>query len=232
MSIQIDIQALSMDALVELFVLDATSLGGIISRFHAGTNQLLGPVVWQGNTYEAMPIEASGFEWNGKGKLPRPSLRMQNVDGLIGALMDTYDDMIGAVVTRKRTFAKYLDAVNFPGGANPTADPAAFFQDDVYSVNRKIAHTKQSVELELSSSFDVHGVMIPRRQLIQHACTWEYRSAECSYAGPPVAKVDDTYTNVSTEDRCGKRIASCELRFGGAAVLPFGGFPGVGIIQR
>lgn len=231
MSIQTDIQSLSTDALVELFVVDATPLGGTLYRFHAGTNQLNGSVVWQGETYPAMPIEVEGFEYTGQGKLPRPIMKVQNVDGIIGALCDTYDDLIGAVVTRKRTFVKYLDAVNFPGGVNATADPTAVFPDDVYSINRKSSHTKLVIEFELTSSFDIQGVMLPRRQIIQHTCLWVYRSAECSYAGAPVATIDDVPTANPALDLCGKRVASCKLRFGEHGVLPFGGFPGVGVVE-
>ena len=226
-----DIQNLAAEALIELYVVDATSLGGVVSRFHAGTNQLKTSVIWQGNTYAAMPVEVSGFELTGKGKLPRPTMRMQNVDGLIGVLVDTYDDLIGTVVTRKRTFVKYLDAINFTGGVNITADPTAAFPDDVYAINRKVSHSKLAIEFELTSSFDVHGVLLPRRQIIQHVCLWQYRSAECSYAGGAVAKADDTPTGDINLDACGKRILSCQRRFGTTAGLPFGGFPSAGVLQ-
>lgn len=231
MSIQTDIHALATGALIELFVVDATALGGTLYRFHAGTNQLNGSVVWQGQTYPAMPIEVTGFEYTGQGKLPRPIMKVQNVDGIIGALCDTYDDLIGAVVTRKRTFVKYLDAVNFPGGVNATADPTAVFPDDVYGINRKSSHTKLVIEFELTSSFDIQGVMLPRRQIIQHTCLWVYRSAECSYTGGAVATIDDVPTGLIENDACGKRVASCKLRFGANGVLPFGGFPGVGVVS-
>lgn len=226
-----DVQQLAADALVELLELDAAPLGGILYRFHSGTNQLKASVVWQGNTYAPMPVEIDGFEYNGKGKLPRPTLRLQNVDGIMGAVVDTYQDLIGAKVTRKRTFAKYLDAANFPSGTNPTADPTAAFPDDIYFVNRKLSHTKTVVELELASSFDIQGVRLPRRQIIQHVCLWAYRSAECSFAGGAVADADDVPTTDLAQDVCGKRVASCKMRFGATAVLPFGGFPGVGVIS-
>lgn len=230
MTIQADIQALAGDAIIELFVVDATALGGTLSRFHAGTNALKADVVWQGNTYPAMPIEVSGFEYSGKGKIPRPTMRVQNVDGLMGALVDTYDDMIGTVVTRKRTLARYLDAVNFPGGVNPTADPTAVFPDDVYAVNRKVSHTKLAIEFELAANIDVQGVMLPRRVIVQHICTWGYRSAECGYAGGAVATSQDVPTTDIALDVCGKRPTSCTLRFGANSPLPFGGFVGAGVI--
>lgn len=230
MGIREDIQKLATEALIELFVLDATALGGTVSRFHAGTNQLKGAVVWQGQTYAAMPVEATGFEFTGKGTVPRPTLRAQNVDGLIGASCDTYDDLIGATVTRKRTFAKYLDVVNFPGAVNPSADPAAAFPDDVYFIHRKALQSKHLVEFELAAAWDVQGVQLPRRQIIQHLCSWIYRSAECGYTGAAVATIEDVPTGILAQDQCGKRIASCKLRFGTTAPLPFGGFPGAGVL--
>lgn len=231
-SIYTDVQELAADALIELYEVDATTLGGALSRFHAGTNQLKTNVIWQRNTYVAMPVEVAGFELTGKGKLPRPTMRMQNVDGLIGALVDTYHDLIGAKVTRKRTFKKYLDAVNFTSGANSTADPTAAFQDDVFFIHRKSSHTKFTIEFELTSSFDVQGVLLPRRQMMQHLCMWQYRSTECSYAGGAVADALDVPTTVLANDVCGKRVVSCTMRFGATAALPFGGFPGIGVVRQ
>lgn len=232
MTIRADIQRLAVDAIVELFVLDATALGGAVFRFHAGTGPTKAAVVWQGASYSPMPIEATGFEVTGNGKLPRPILRVQNVDSLLGALVDAYQDLLGARVTRKRTLLKYLDAVNFPGGVNPAADPLGEFPEDRYAIARKTTHTKTLIEFELASPFDVQGVKLPRRQILRDVCPWRYRSAECGYAGPPVATIDDVPTTSEVADVCGKRLVSCRLRFGEFGDLPFGGFPGVGVLTQ
>jgi len=176
-------------------------------------------------------VQASGFEFSGGGTLPQPKIQVANVTGLIGALCRELDDLVGAKLTRKRTFVKYLDAVNFSGGVNPTADPNAAFPDDVWFINRKSVETREVVEFELSAAFDVQGVKLPRRQIIANICPWQYRSAECGYAGGAVADVNDTATGVLANDVCGKRLASCRLRFGAFAPLPFGGFPGAGLIR-
>jgi phage-related protein len=118
MSIDQDIRALAPGNLVELFELDATAIGGSVVRFHNGSNGLRSNVVWQGNTYSAFPIEATGFEFNGRGQLPRPKVKIANVTGLVGVLTRDYGDLLGAKLTRRRTLAKYLDAVNFPGQRN------------------------------------------------------------------------------------------------------------------
>lgn len=231
MTIQSDIQSLAPGSLVEMFVVDLTSIGDSVYRFHAGTNELKAAVVWQGNTYSPLPIMASGFEVNGQGTLPRPSIKVANITGVMGTLVNSLDDLIGGKVTRKRTMVKYLDAVNFTGGVNATADPNQYFPDEVYFINRKVSENKVFIEFELSSAMDVQGIMLPRRQVIQNTCAWVYRSAECSYAGGAVADINDNPTTVLANDVCGKRLVSCKARFGAYAQLPFGAFAGAGLIS-
>lgn len=223
--IQSEIQSLSPSAIVELFELDYSNYtSGTIVRFHAGTNQLNSPVVWKGVEYIPMPIEATEFEMSTSGSLPRPKMRVANVDGIISATIMTFDDLVGAKVTRKRTMVKFLDAVNFQGGVNPTADPSQAFQDDIWYVERKVSETRYMVEWELSSAFDLMGVKLPYRQVIQNSCTWRYRGAECGWTGANFDKNDAPCD--PSADECAKRLSSCRARFGQTAILPYGGFPG------
>lgn len=226
-----EIQKLAPSAVIELFVLDLSLFGQGPVRFHAGTNALLQRVVWQGHAYEAFPIQVEGFEFNGGGQVPRPRLRVANVTGSITALVLSYQDLVGARITRKRTLAKYLDAVNFEGGLNPTADPMAEFADDVYCVDRKSRETREVVELELAASFDLEGVSLPRRQIVQNVCPWSYRGAECGYTGSAYFNASDELVSSRAQDTCGKRLASCQRRFGTNAELPFGGFPAAGLFR-
>lgn len=231
MTIAADIQSLTPGSLVELFVLDLTSVGGSVLRFHAGVNNLLANVVWQGVMYTAMPMEVDGFAMTSKGTLPRPKIRVSNYAGLIGTYCKTYNDMIGAKVTRKRTLTKYLDAVNFTGGVNATADPNMHLLDDIFFIDRKSAENRLIVEFELAAAFDVQGVSLPRRQFIQNVCAWRYRSAECGFSGGAIAAADDSVTTVLEHDVCGKRLTSCKLRFGQYDPLPFGAFPSAGLVR-
>ena len=102
LAITSEIQKLAPSAVIELFVLDLSLFGQGPVRFHAGTNALMQRVVWQGNAYEAFPIQVEGFELNGGGQVPRPRLRVANVTGSITALVLSYQDLIGAKITRKR----------------------------------------------------------------------------------------------------------------------------------
>lgn len=129
MGINADVQKLELGALVELFELDASEIGGAVQRFHSYTQ--VGPIYWQGKQYDPWAIQAEGFEQVGEGQQPSPTLRVGNIGqdekgnplaGVISALCIHLDDLVGARVVVRRTLGKYLDAANFPEG-NPTADP-------------------------------------------------------------------------------------------------------------
>lgn len=231
-SILKEINGLAPSAVIELFVLDGSAIGMADPfYFHSGTNGLQQNITWQGQVYVRFPIEASGFEISGQGTLPRPKLRVSNYMGTITAYLLQYGDLAGAKVTRKRTLKKFLDAVNFTGGVNPTADPTAYYPDDVFYIDRKAVETRDVVEFELASSMDLAGIRLPRRQIVQNLCPWKYKGGECGYTGTNYFKSDDTATDDVALDVCGKRLSSCKKRFGQTSELPFGGFPGAGLFR-
>lgn len=223
-SITSEIQKLAPSAIIELFEIDASNLGGGINRFHAGTNNLNHNIIWQGNEYTRFPITVSGFEVTGQGTLPRPKVQVSNFMSAISTLVLQYNDLQGAKFTRKRTLKKYLDAVNFPDGLNPDADPEAAFPDDIYFIDRKSSENRHGVEFELAASLDLAGIQLPRRQIIQNVCVWKYRGGECGYTGDAKFTITDQPTSDPSKDVCGKRLGSCILRFPDQQ-LPFGGFP-------
>ena len=168
-----NLQDMNPSAIIELFTLQlSTALHGAntIYRFHAGSSlNANGQITWDGNAYLRFPIQASGFSFQ-KGQLPRPKLTISNGTGLISAILLTVNeitagnDLTGAKVTRIRTLAKFLDAVNFSNGTNATADPTAEFPREVYSIDRKSSENREIVEFELAAPTDLAGVMIPGRQ--------------------------------------------------------------------
>jgi lambda family phage minor tail protein L len=225
------IQSLTPDALVEFFIIDLLPIGvNEQYYFHNGINGLGTDITWQGQIYTRFPIEAEGFEWKGTGTQPRPTLRVGNITGLLSALANENNDLVGVKVKRLRTFSKYIDAVNFSGG-NLSADPNIHAPDETWFVDRKSNENWIFVEWELRGGGDLTGVKLPKRQCIQNVCLWKYRSAECSYIGGAVADVVDVLTNDLAFDVCGKRLSSCKLRFPEPAQLPFGGFPALGLLR-
>ena len=167
------LQDINPSAIIELFILQLdTALHGAntIYRFHAGSNlNANGKIVWAGNEYLRFPIQASGFAFQ-KGQLPRPRIVISNATGLMSSILltvnetTTGNDLTGATVTRIRTLAKFIDAVNFADGTNATADNTAEFPQEVYSIDRKSAETRETVEFELAAPTDLAGVRIPKRQ--------------------------------------------------------------------
>ena len=167
------LQDINPSAIIELFTLQlSTALHGAntVYRFHAGSNlNANGKIVWAGNEYLRFPVQASGFAFQ-KGQLPRPKLIISNATGLISSILlsvnetTTGNDLTGATVTRIRTLAKFIDAVNFADGTNATADNTAEFPKEIYSIDRKATETREIVEFELAAPTDLAGVRIPGRQ--------------------------------------------------------------------
>ena len=101
------------------------------------------------------------------------------------------NDLTGAKLTRLRTLAKYIDYTNFgtegyletaddyeiqteDGGTiqmEELHDPASSdstqqLPEEIYFVDRKALETREMVEFELASAFDLAGVRIPKRQCL------------------------------------------------------------------
>ena len=169
-----NLQNTNPSAIIELFTLQLdNSLHGAttIYRFHAGSSlKDNGEIVWAGNSYQRFPIKAEGFAFR-QGQLPRPTLTVSNALGTITAILLSVNtttagnDLTGATVTRIRTLARFLDAVNFPGDINPygTPDNTAEFPQEIYKIDRKSAENRDTVQFELASVLDLAGIRAGRQ---------------------------------------------------------------------
>jgi len=212
---------------VDLFTLDiaillpAGSSEQSIYRFCNWTQVNGNDVVYDGETYVALPLQASGFELNTTGQLERPSITFANVGLAITGLTNTYEDLVGAKVQRIRTLTTYLDG-------QPAADPNAYWGPDEWVVEQKSSENKLGVTFQLAVPFDLEGRSLPGRRLLREQCQWIYRSnIGCHYSGGGYWNVNDEPVVSPGLDKCGKRLTSCRLRFGEGNRLPFGGFPGL-----
>ena len=226
-----ELSVLAPNTIIELFEMHlSNNLHGSndIYRWHEGCNaDIDGNIVWGGNAYTRLPVEATGFEYSTAGSLPRPTLTFSNLDGVMTTLLllvngtTVGNDLGGAEIRRIRTLKKFLDGES-------TADPNAQWPMEIWYIDRKAGETREVVSFELATKLDLPGVKIPKRQLVGNVCQWEYRSSECSYTGSNYWNAQDQVVNTLAEDRCGKRLGSCKLRFGQNAVLPYGSFPSAG----
>lgn len=225
---------------VQLFELDLTPLKLAPELLPPGGRLYFSPsslgeeqIKYKDQTYASVPIEATGFEITGRGQLPQPTLRIANVNNLAGSLAASYEDLVGAVLTRTVTFSQFLDG-------QPMADPDAAFPPSVWEVVQKAKQNKLYIEWSMASFLDRSGEEIPKRKVWKRTCLWPYRVFDrstgdfdysdvqgCSYAGAAMYDVDRNPVTDKKLDVCGKSLADCKCRFGDKSVLPFGGFLGV-----
>jgi len=232
-SVYEELAVLCQNAIIELFELQLdTTLHGASTTYywHNGVNAAVtGNIVFASNTYVRLPVEATGFDYTSSGSLPRPTLRISNLFSDMTTLLllvnatTPGNDLGGATVRRIRTLKKFLDG-------EAAADPNARFPTEIWYVDRKSNENRDLVEFELASKFDLAGVMLPQRQIIANVCQWKYRGAECGYTGSNYWNVNDQAVGTLAADVCGKRVESCKLRFGATAELPFGSYPGAGLV--
>lgn len=171
-------------------------------RFHSGVSGIEQNIIWQGNEYVRFPVEFTGFESNAKGTIPRPTVKVANLAGAISSLLYKFENLIGAKVTRKRTMYKYLDAINFPDGQNPDENQEIEFPNEIYYVSRKVVENNLYVELELSPSWDLQGIKLPRRLCTQNICMWQYKGLECGYGEvATLVRLQQAFANTGTPEK-------------------------------
>lgn len=219
---------------IELFRFDATPAGGQVYYFTT-TSPDGNPVVFGGVTYNPFDIEFEGFQVNGTGSLPQPTMRIATTNGVFQGVVNTFGDLLGCEIQRLRTFKRFLDG-------EPDEDPTAYIGPDKFLIERKVSENPIYVEWQLSAAIDQEGKMLPGRRVIRDTCPWRYRiwnatagsfdysKAQCPYTGSNYYDRQGSPTTAAN-DRCGRRISDCRLRFGAGNELPFGGFPGAARIN-
>lgn len=206
-------------ALIVLWEIDLTEVGGDRYFFCNEQNEKGEPVTWQGRQYQAYPIQGSGFEMNGKGASARPTLKVSNLHGMVTGMAEDLQSLVGATVVRRRVYARFLDAVNFVAG-NPEADPEQELSDR-WVVEQMSQLTAMTASFVLATPTETDGALFPGRIMLANTCMWDYRGDECGYNGPAVADEFDNPTTDIRKDRCSKCMRGCELR---RNVGNFGGF--------
>tara|TARA_E500000318_G_scaffold111311_2_gene129458 strand:+ start:290 stop:1348 length:1059 start_codon:yes stop_codon:yes gene_type:complete len=178
-------------ALLEFYILyyDYQSDSQEQLHFHGGSNGIAGKIIFNGQEYLPLPIEGEAFEVLGDQRLPRPKLRISNAGFYVSSLLRRYDNLNGAKLVRRRTFAKFLDDENFDNNVNPwgAANPNARLPDEKYFISRVAAENKLLVEFELVSSLELENINIPARKISSRYCTWIYRGFGCRYGSDTTA---------------------------------------------
>jgi len=184
-------QSINPGSVIELFELttDAALHGSATTyRFHAGTNEVNnGNIIWDGNTYIAIPMEAEGFKY-ANGQLPRPTLTISNFTNVITAILLNVNivtpgnDLTGAVVKRRTTLARFLDSANFdPVATTTTSTTTIADPSDVETVT----YTVTVVNVGGSNYFAINGVTNPVLTM-KRASTYIFNQADATNANHPL----------------------------------------------
>ena len=160
----IELFKFSFDKNVNTFTTEQIANGDDVYYYHAGTNEIKTDIVFNGQSYTALPVKVTGFNKTTRGTLPRPKFEIANTDSAISALIILYNP-IHAELLRIKTCKKFLDAVNFTSGSNSTADPTAIFEaDDRWYVDRVVNENPNTVVLELTGKIDMTNLRLPKRK--------------------------------------------------------------------
>lgn len=184
-------------------------------------------ISYEGNEYDAVPIDISGQDIRVTGTYPRPKITISNVAGTYNALLFAFADFLNAPVTVKVVRYDYLDGKKYAGLGGVDS-----YQK--YRVNTKFSQNNKTVSFELRHPLDLENYVIPSG-IISHECSHTYRIFKngafvygtCPYAG---GACFDRYGNQTSQDKdaCGKTVTSCEKRFNTIGVtenIPFRGVP-------
>lgn len=228
------LQSLYPGEIITLIDIDATKFGGQVYRFHAENiaytpeellkaqaTGVLPPkeITFQGEQYGARPFGISGISFSSAGKAGKPKLSVSNLDSQVAALIRSYNGLMQAKVT---IWVAPKDLMN-PDG---TIEDGAF-RKLVYYIERPNYVDSTMAAFELTSPYDMDGIMIPSR-VTQSVCYWAqrgwYKSGKgCGYNGNRYFDKDNNPVEDPSLDVCAGTVRACKLRFGDGNELDFGG---------
>lgn len=153
----------STSAYIELFELDTGPAGGEdIFYFTPMTDGNGGFVEFEGNVYIPMPVAFEGVQYSATSQAPsKPTLTVSNVSHYLINVIASLGDLCGAKLTRKRTFARYLDG-------QPDEDGSAHYAPDVFIIDQKVSHDKHNIRFSLTIAMDRPDLMLPLRQVLKN----------------------------------------------------------------
>ena len=137
-------------------------------------------IIWQGNSYQRVPVSFEGAEFTGRGQVPRPTLTIANLGGITRGgsvirvtdllitvnLVTPHNDLLDAKVTKRTLTADALDASNFAGNTNPFGTPSSNeLPQEIYFIDRKIQESRDIVSFELVNRLDMENKRVPARQV-------------------------------------------------------------------
>lgn len=237
------LQSLYPGEIITLIEIDGTKFGSQIYRFHgenisyspeelmaAQASGTLAPktITFNGNEYGPRPFGVQGIEMSGDGKPGKPQLTVSNMDGQPAALVRSYNGMMQAKVTIWILVKSLLKE----DGSVAQGD----YRKLTYFIERPNFCDQSRVTFDLTSPYDMDGLMIPAR-ITQSVCYWAQRGwyktgKGCSYNNQNgYFDKDGNRVDDPALDNCPGLVSSCKLRFGNEP-MDFGGCAAASLIRN
>lgn len=179
-----EVQGLEQSSgIVDLYEIALNADGSSKIYFTRGEDSDLGNVQMydydtntQLNTYDALPIQIEGIETKSTGVAPRPVITFANVLDTFGNALGslTPDDLVGFKLYRRRTLRKYLKDGSADTGSGVTPIE---FPRQAWIIDRIEQRNALELSFELTTPFDVEGLVLPYRVVGHNACPWIYQGA-------------------------------------------------------
>jgi len=220
-----DVQNLAVGNIVNLYELDMTEISGNpsdILYFTESIDNDYTPISFNAREYTPIHMQTSGWQVTGTESLPRPKIIVSNVLLTFASYINSFNDLVGATLIRRRTLEKYLDG-------KPEANPNAEFAPDIFRIRSLPQKTKAVAEFELAPFMDHEGIKIPKRLILRDFCrqayrnwndgSFDYSNASCPYVSTYCYTRLGAYTADCSQDDCGKELTDCEMRYAGIKAL-------------
>jgi len=193
--------------IVDLFAL--TLPDESILYFHPGVDANSANITFRDSTspytertYVAFPILMDGMEQSSDGAINRPTLTVANIANSFSGSSSSKakssagyvyknKDLIGCKITRRQTLQKYLSS-------GSSTSPPTEYPKVTYLIDRVGSENNISVNFELSVSYDLEGISIPRRITIGKYCSWMYQGYEFYAKGGCTWQKDSSFVTYDT----------------------------------
>lgn len=162
MTIQQQVKQPDIGEYIELFIISdpRNQMSTLYLTPNVGTGGTTN-ISFGGQVYLPVPMVARGFAITSSMTAPpRPTLTLSNVNQFIVPYLQQYKNMTGMKVQRIRTLGRYLDS-----GTSP--DASQHLPVELYFIEQKISHSRESIEFTLVSPMDFQTMSLPRRQVLR-----------------------------------------------------------------
>jgi lambda family phage minor tail protein L len=151
--------------IITLMTIDATMIenNGVnagVWHFTPNKHPTQGVMLFGGQAYLPLAFDIKGAEVNSSGAQPQPTLVLANNTGILREMIAQFEDLVGARVQFKRTFAKHLD-----DGEEP--DTLAVMHELDLEIAQKSSETPEAISWKLRTFIDRMNINLPRRQIIR-----------------------------------------------------------------